>query len=59
MNTTELKVFCTEVSTTINQTQGGQIFMDEIIKDADMLYRYIKLNTLPQDNFTENKKENP
>lgn len=60
MNTEKLKVFCTEVALTIHQSQGVQIFTEEIIQSADMLHSYIRHGIMPrQINEEEKEKKEP
>jgi len=57
MTNEKLKVFCTEISMQVSISQGAQIFMEEVIRDAEMLYSYIRLSQMPKQIGEE--KDNP
>ena len=48
MSNEKLKTFCTDIAMQVRISQGVQIFMEEIIQDADMLYNYIRNGVLPK-----------
>lgn len=48
MSNEKLKTFCTNIAMQVGISQGVEMFMEEIIQDADMLYNYIRNGVLPK-----------